>query len=218
MADKRQSKDVDQTVTDTANVVAQTPFQRMLRMMESEATAEVEENKFSGDDLNAILTAETEDALWDADERGPLNGQHLAACELALVDVSVKFSRGESDIVSPFQVADGRGGTRKMYLLVTAYRLSDAGEKSHLRLPAIGELFEFNTSARFLVAKIWSFYTKGYIDPDAGKVLECVIRETDLGGGQGVLKLRPMPRRAVRVDTDYGQSNEDVYAAAVDDE
>jgi hypothetical protein len=199
MPGKSQPKDVDQIVTEPSAVMQQTPFQRFIRAMESEAVMAADDDKFSGDDLNAILAASTEDEIWDADERGPLNAQHLAGCELALVDVTVKFSRDSSDeaIKSPFVTADGK----KMYLIVSAYRLSDAGEKSHLRLPAVGEFFEFNTSARFLVAKIWNFYTRGYIDADAGKSLECVIRETDLGGGQGVLKLRPMPRRVVRTET-----------------
>lgn len=199
MVSKRNSEEIDQTVTD-GMVTKTTPFQVMIRAMAIDATAD--EGTFVGDDLNGILTAETEEDIWDADERGPLNFQHLADCEIAVLGVSVKFSRGQrDDIQTPFVVNDGKT-TKKMYLLVTAVRLSDAGEKAHLRLPAVGEVFQANTSARFVVAKLWAFYTKGYISEETGKQLECVVKEIDLGDGTGVLKLRPMPRRVVRTVTE----------------
>jgi hypothetical protein len=202
MVSKSDKTEVDQTVTEPTTVSVQTPFEQMLRAMSMDAVAEIEAGKFSGDDLNAILTAKSEAELWDADERGPLNFQHLADCEIGIMDVHVKYSRGtSSDIVTPFVVKDDKGNDRKMYLIVSAVRLSDAGEKSHLRLPSVGEVFEANTSARFVVAKIWAFYTRGYINPDTGKTLECVVKEIDLGGDQAVLKLRPMPRRVVRTET-----------------
>lgn len=182
--------------TDAAEgtIIKQTPFQVMLRAMAMDATADAEDAKFTGDNLNALLTAESEDEIWDADERGPLNFQHLADCEIAIVDIAVKFSRGSnSEIATPF-VHDGK----KMYLLVTAYRLSDAGEKKLYRLPAVGEVFQANTSAQFVTTKLWAFYTKGYINPDNGKTLECVVKAVELGDEQSVLKLRPMPRRVVK--------------------
>lgn len=203
MAGKSQPRDGDLTVTEPSNVVKATPFQIMLRAMAMDATADAESNTFSGDDLNAILTAENESDIWDADERGPLNFQHLADCEIAIMDVNVKYSRGtNTEIQTPFIVKDDKGNSRKMYLLVKCVRLSDAGEKKHLRLPAVGEVFEANTSARFVAAKIWAFYIKGYINPDTGKTLECVVKEIDLGGDQAVLKLRPMPRRVVPTVTE----------------
>jgi hypothetical protein len=175
----------------------QTPFQRMIRHMEMDATMDVEEGRFSGDDLNEILSAETEEDLWAAGEAGPLNAQHLAGCELALTDLQVKYSRGESDIATPFVSGDGK----KMYFLITAHRISDAGEKAHLRLPKVGQDFQFNTSARFLAAKVWMFYSRGYFGGDSGKSFECAVHETDLGGGTGVLKIRPIPTRATRTET-----------------
>lgn len=200
MATKDKS-DRDLTVTEPSNLASPTPFQIMIRAMEMEATAD--EGTFAGDDLNSILAAESEEEIWDADERGPLNFQHLDGCELGIMGISVKFSRGvRDDIATPFVVTTpGRNGeskTKKMYLLVKAVRLSDAGEKTLLRLPAVGEVFEANTSARFVVAKLWAFYTKGYINPDTGRVLNCMVKATDLGDGQAVLKLRPMPNRSVR--------------------
>lgn len=196
MAAKSQSNE-EIAERETAGVSTKaTPFQKMLRAMDMEATADAEDAQFTGDNLNAILTAETEDEIWDADERGPLNFQHLADCEIAITDVRVKYSRGlNSEIQTPFITPDGR----KMYLLVTAHRLSDAGEKSWLRLPPVGEDFQANTSAQFVTTKIWHFYHLGYISE--GKALEAVVKEIDLGDNQAVLKLRPMPRRVIRTDS-----------------
>jgi hypothetical protein len=192
MASNRNSS-VTKTESAEGQITRATPFQSMIRQMGMTAEMEANESKFSGDDLNALLTAETEAEIWDADERGPLNFQHLADCEIQIVDISVKYSRAgqNGDMVSHFVTDDGK----KMYLLVTGVRISNAGEKTVLRLPGVGEEFQANTSARYVVAKLWAFYQKGYIDPDNGKRLECVVKATDLGDGQAVIKIRPMPRR-----------------------
>lgn len=175
-----------------------TPFQEMLRTMSLVAQQDQQTAGFSGDDLNAILSAETEEEMWEADERGPLNFQHLAGCEIAIIDLTVKYSRGGSaaSISTPFvahiEMPDGSTDTRKMYFLVKAVRVTGAGEKKLLRLPPVGEEFEANTSARFVAAKLWWFYSKGMIDSTRGKSLMCRVEETDLGDGTGVLKLKPL--------------------------
>jgi hypothetical protein len=175
--------------------VKPTPFALMVRAMANDATAS--EGEFSGDDLNAILAAESEEEMWDADERPPLNFQHLAGCEIAIIDFTVKYSRGGNDSIKTPFTYDGK----KMYILATCTRLSDAGEKSVLRLPPVGEIFQANTSARFVVAKIWKAMIMGLIDYRAGKSLECVVQVTDLGDGTGVLKLRPIPKRVTQSTT-----------------
>jgi len=184
--------------SENGNVVTKpTPFQIMLRAMSMDASAE--DSTFAGDDLNAILEATTEEEMWDADEQPPLNFQHLAGCEIGVIDFQVKYSRASrSDIATPFTVKDEKGNDKKMYLLVSCVRLSDAGEKPVIKLPAVGEVFQANTSARFIVAKLWKALTLGMINKETGKVLECMIQEIDLGDGTGVLKLRPMPKRTVR--------------------
>ena len=172
---------------------APTPFQMMIHAMSQVATADETEGRFSGDDLIAILTAETEEEIWEADDRPPLNFQHLAGCEIDIIDFQVKFSRGSSTIDTPFQTHDGR----KMYLLVSCQRLSRAGEKKLIRLPDPGEVFQANTSARYIVAKIWAFWAKGKIDPQTGASLRALVQEIELGGDQSVLKLRPLSPQPV---------------------
>lgn len=187
MAPKSDNTQVDQNVTEPAAVIQQTPVQRMIRVMEMEATADAETATGDNADLNAILGAETDEELWDADERPPLNAQHLAGCDVEILDVRVKYSRGNSDMGSTFVTSDGR----KMYLLVTAVRLSDPETKTAVQLPKIGEEFEFNTSARYLTTKLFQFYLRGKINRDNGTTLTAFIRATGLEEGQAVLKLRP---------------------------
>ena len=162
--------------------------------------ASAEDQTFTGDDLIGILSAETEEELWEADNRAPLNFQHLAGCEIGILGFDVKFSRAgnNSSIVTPFTWQDERGTDKKMYLLVSCVRLSDAGAKSIIKLPPVGEQFQANTSARYVVTKLWRAMTMGLIDEKTGKVLECMVEETDLGDGTGVLKLRPIPKRVMR--------------------
>jgi hypothetical protein len=187
MGAKSDNTQVDQNVTEPAAVIQQTPVQRMIRVMEMEATADAETATGDNADLNAILGAETDEELWDADERPPLNAQHLAGCDVEILDVRVKYSRGNSDMGSTFVTSEGK----KMYLLVTAVRLSDPETKTAVQLPKIGEEFEFNTSARYLTTKLFQFYLRGKINRDNGTTLTAFIRATGLEEGQAVLKLRP---------------------------
>jgi hypothetical protein len=187
MAAKSDNTQVDRNVTEPSAVTMQTPVQRMIRTMEMEATADAETATGDNADLNALLSAESDEDLWDADERPPLNAQHLAGCDVEILDVRVKYSRGNSDMGSTFVTSEGK----KMYLLVTAVRLSDPETKTAVQLPKIGEEFEFNTSARYLTTKLFQFYLRGKINRDNGTTLTAFIRATGLEEGQAVLKLRP---------------------------
>lgn len=193
MARSSQSAEVDQTVTKNGGTVTTSPFRQMLNAMALSATLEDETSAFSGDDVNDILTAKSLDEMWDADERGPLNFQHLAGCDLGITDFHVKWSRGNNDqMATPFIVEDPKTRTnRKMYLLVDLFRTSDEQDNNSVKLPTVGERFQVNTSARFVAAKIWRAGMLGEIDAEQGKTLFCYVRSTDLGGGQAVIKLRP---------------------------
>lgn len=182
-------------------VKAPTPFQIMLRAMANDASAE--DGNFGGDDLNAILSAETEEELFESDERPPLNFQHLSGCEIAVLSFDVKFSRSNNtSIQTPFIWRDERGNEKKMYLLVKCVRISDAGtKKSVIKLPPVGEVFTANTSARFVVAKLWRAMVLGLLDENRGITWECTVQETDLGDETAVIKLRPIPKRSVSSTT-----------------
>lgn len=191
MAGKRQSGELDQTVTEPTSIAPATPFYRMVRAMDMEATADEESNFLALESVNAILSAEEDADIWDADERGPLNFQHLAGCDIRITDVHVKYSRSTT-INTPYAVTDDHGATKKMYLLVTVVRTSAETEMPLIRLPEPGEAFQVNTSAQFVVPKIWAFYVKGRINPDNGASLAAYVKSIPLDdSGQKVIKLRP---------------------------
>lgn len=205
MAQKSNPATRDQSVTEPTAIQAPSAFQQMIRAMEMDATADTEQTGFTGDDLIPLLTADTDEDIWEADERGPINFQHLAGCDIKVTRITVKFSRKGSDIETPFvfrgEDRQGHPIIKKMYLMVNLTRLTDSQDNKILNLPAPGEPIQANTSARFVVGKLWAFYTKGRIDPDRGAFLECRVRATDLGDGQAVLKLRPLSQKPATAET-----------------
>lgn len=172
------------------------PVRRMLNAMAMDATMD-NDSAFTGDDILSILEADTEQEMFEADQQGPLNFQNLSNCELAIYDVSVKYGRGGNDESIKTMFIDPETG-KQMYLMVTAARISDAGGTRERTLPSIGEQFQANTSARFVVAKLWWLTTHGKIDRDAGISYEVLVSPTDLGSGQSVIKLLPVPKRSVQ--------------------
>jgi hypothetical protein len=197
-----QSVMLDDTMT--GEVTGPTPFQLMLRAMESDATMAAEDDGFSGDDLNAILSAETEEEMFDAADRGALNLQNLAGTELQLMDITVKYSRGESDIATPFQVPARDGEpAKKMYLLVTACRISDIQDNGLMRLPKVGEVFTFNTSARQSTAELWWLYTHGKVDASNGVSYQVFVKSVPLDGGKAVIKLKRIQGRSVQASAPF---------------
>lgn len=191
------SKDTDKEVAATmeGTIARTSPVRRMLNAMAMEATMNSGE-QFNGDDILSILEAETEQEMFEADQQGPLNFQHLSDCEIAVYDVSVKFGRGNSGEEIKTMFVDPETG-KQMYLWVTAARISDAGNKSTIKLPDVGEQFQASVSARYVVAKLWWLSTHGKIDRDSGTSYEVKVDSTDLGGGQAVIKLLPVPKRSV---------------------
>ena len=176
--------------TSVENVVNPSAIQLLIRRMEMTAEYEEANVQFRGDDINSILEAETEEEMWEADSRGPLNGKDLEDCELIIHNIVVKFSRkGVEDMQSVFTTEDGR----QLYLLVESTRISEAGNKTRIRLPVVGEQFTWNTSARFIVAKL-DWLSRHDLIPGA----EVVVKAIDLGGGQSVLKLAKVSQRIVR--------------------
>jgi hypothetical protein len=190
MAAKNNQSPVIPSDQNYPNVKPKTPFQIMLRAMANDATAD--DGTISGDDINEILAAETLAEMWEADVRPPINFQHLAGCDLAVIDFAVKFSRGGDDMLTPFTWTNERGEVKKMYIIAECMRLSEASDKPLLRLPPVGQTFSANTSARFIVAKLWRAMTLGELDYSAGKILECRVEEIELSGTTAVLKLRPL--------------------------
>lgn len=191
--DKDQAND-DQTAAVeeiiTAEVETLRPSQRavleLLSSLENIATEDTDENGFMGDDIASILLAENEQEMWEGDELPRLNAKVLSGCQLDVYGFEVKFSNSpeiESALIGPVS-------RKKMYLLVKSARLNNAGNSNLYKLPEVGEEFVWNTSARFIVAKLFWLRSRGRFDD--GRTVHAQIVGTDLDGAKRVEKLKPM--------------------------
>lgn len=195
MAAQKQSRRDNSVTTVDGQAREILPYQRMITAMAHNATEATGNDAFTGDQLSAIWEAETEDDLWDADMQPPMSGQHLAGCELRFHDLAVKFSNSNNDFDTPYVAPDGK----KFYILVTAERISDAGKYvRRIKLPAVGERFMFNTSAAWLTAKLYTFWSRGSFGN--GKSMDGMIQATELSEGE-VLKLARLASRTVQAET-----------------
>jgi hypothetical protein len=174
---------------DKSNAAAKRPnsetpnwFISLIARMELEASSD-DESFMSPmiTSMEKILQAESEEAMWDSDELDQTGGRDLNDVEQQILEYDIKFSARESDIKSAFVDSHGRG----MYLLIRSARLDN------------GEEFVWNTSAPLLVGKIlWL--------SDHGKLpAQVVIRSTELGGGRKLLKLKPVPKRAIQTEAPF---------------
>src|ERR1700747_2395178 len=96
----KQSQDVD-TPAGNGAVSTPTPFQRLRRRMAEMAIMETASGRPSGEDINAILTADSEEEMWDADELDKYNAQKLSGCDLQATYLEVRFGDGNTEIETP---------------------------------------------------------------------------------------------------------------------
>jgi hypothetical protein len=187
--------DVEEIIN--ADAATLRPSQRavleLLSWLENIATEDTAESSggFFGDDIAAILMAEDEAAMLEADELPRYNAKVLSGCELAIYGIESKFS-DSPEIVSGLI---GPQTHRKMYLLVRAARLNSAGNGNVYKLPEIGDEFVWNTSARFIVAKLYWYAIRGRFDN--GGSVRMRIEGTDLGAGKSVEKLKALDAPAM---------------------
>lgn len=164
----------------------------MLLWMENIATEDTGEvaGGFFGDDIAAILTAPDEATMLDADELPRFNAKVLSGCALELFGIDVKFSDSadiESGLIGPHN-------GRKMYVLVRAVRLG-GGNGNTYKLPEVGEEMVWNTSARFIVAKLFWYANHGYFDN--GRSVKVRIQGTKLDGQKTVEKIKALDSPAM---------------------
>jgi hypothetical protein len=164
-------------------------FALLVRKMGQIATMDEANPSITGDDIIPILEADTEEEMWDADERPQYNAKLLSGCVIQVYGIEVKFGTGDNtDIKTPF--VDPESG-RQMYLLVHSARLTVAGEKKEYRLPEVGELFTWNTSARNIVGKLMWMLNHGWFDPGHAPV-QFRIEGTPLQGGKSIEKIKKL--------------------------
>jgi len=171
------------------------PYQRalleMLTRLEDIATEDTGGTRYVGEDLFNILSAASLEEMWEGDELPGYNAKILSGCNLIIYGVDVKFSRqneGDEEISS---ILIGPKSKRKMYLLVHSARIDNAATHARTyRLPEPGDDFTWNTSARYIVAKLFWLLSHGYFDGD--KSFSCRIQGTALGAGKTVEKLKEL--------------------------
>lgn len=174
-------------------VIPPTLFQSLLRKMSLDAEIDAAENRGNSATLatvERILTAETDEDIWNAGDLANIGGRNLVDVEMTVYDFAVKYGNRD-DVESIF--TDGTG--RKYFLLVTAVVNSiPADDPQEFNRPPLelGQEIVFNTSAPDIVPKLYAFRDRERFP------LECVIRALDLGGGKHYLRLKPVPKRAVR--------------------
>lgn len=195
-------------VTDTATgaVIAPNAFQKLIIKMAGMATLEEGNKTPSGLDIIPILEAETEEEMWDADERPGWNAKLLSGCAIQIYGFEVKFSASAEDneITTPFIDPASK---RQMYLLIESARINRSGEKKEYNLPDVGERFTWNTSARNIVGKLFWMLDHGWFDtsPAGGaKAIMLRIEGTKLpgSGNRSVEKLKPLDTAPVNASAE----------------
>lgn len=187
----------DTATTDSnAEVARLTPFQAFIRHMEGMAILDESQSRVAGDNVVAILNAENEEDMWDADDLALFNAQKLSGCELQVTSFEVRFGSSDGDIVTPFTTADGK----QMYLLVHSFRLSEKTDRKDVKLPKVGEEFTWNTSASNVVGKLFWMLRNGWFDNGSphGPV-QFRIEGTKLSGGRTVEKLKKIENGPITI-------------------
>lgn len=190
MADKATSGDM---AAKTGTVTNPTAFQRLIRQISLEAEIDSAESKGSAATIatvERIMNAENDDDIWNAGDLANIGGRNLVDVEMTVTDFTVRYGNRD-DVESVFTDQNGR----KFYLLVTSTIIGiPATDPSEFGRPplAIGDEIVWNTSAPDIVPKLVSFRDRNKFP------LDCVIRALDLGGGKHYLRLKPVPKRAVR--------------------
>lgn len=185
------SKQMDQSVKD-GTVKTPTVFDRFISQLSMTAEIDAAENTGNAATLSTverILSAEGDD-IWNAGDLANIGGRNLVDVEMTVTGYTVRIGNRD-DVESIFTDRNGR----KMYLLIssTVIGIPATDPQEFGRPPLeIGQEIVWNTSAPDVVPKLVAFYNRDKFP------LDCVIRALDLGGGKHYLRLKPVPKRAVR--------------------
>lgn len=190
MAEKATSVD---TPGKAGQIQSPTAFSRLVRQLSLEAEIDSAESKGNASTIQTverILTAENDEDIWNAGDLANIGGRNLVDVEMTVTDFTVKYGNRD-DVESVFMDDNGR----KFFLLVQAAIIgipsTDAQEFGRPPLE-IGQEIVWNTSAPDIVPKLVAFRDRNKFP------LDCVIRALDLGGGRHYLRLKPVPKRAMR--------------------
>ncbi len=147
------SSDVDTTASGT--ISGPNPHERFIASLQARAEREGTTIGYdaSMSAIDRIITAETADAVWDADEGGTVSGQAMVDIELRVHSITAAKSDDKYD------------ATLGVFINIKATRL-DTGDEVTI-----------NTGADKVVTKLVKFESMGMFP------LECVIRGIDTRAG-----------------------------------
>jgi hypothetical protein len=153
-----------------AGEVAIKPHEQFIQYLAMRAESEAQTRGFeiAASQMDKLLSAEDEAALWEADNIGTINGMDAAGIEIQVHSIS--FAKSADEFDAPLGV----------YALIKAQRLSN------------GEEILINTGSPLIITKLYAFERAGRLP------LECKVEALKIAGGNTVLKLRPIPVRAVQ--------------------
>jgi hypothetical protein len=148
-------RETGMTDSTPGTIITVKPHQRFVESLQrqAEANALVHGAEVSLSQVDRILTAETKQDIWDADEGGTVSGQDMIDVELEIRDYTVLPSSDEYDT------------TLGVYVNIQAVRL-DTGEEIIV-----------NTGADKIITKLAAFKAKGFLPIGA------VIRGVSTRGG-----------------------------------
>lgn len=131
----------DNVQEQTGTTIAVKPHQRFIQSLQRQAedNAATHGREVSVNQIDKILTAETEEEIWNADEGGTLSGQDMIDVEMEIQDYVVLPSGDEYD------------ATLDVYINITAVRL-DTGEEVIV-----------NTGADKIITKLAVFKARGML-------------------------------------------------------
>jgi hypothetical protein len=201
----------------SGTVTAPKPYQIMIREMAAIATLEAAEARFQGDDIDKILLSDDETEMWESDELSVINAKMLSGCSFEILSLEVKYGTGDSEDIQTIFV--NPENNRQMFLLIRSTLLDKSNAKKEFRagLPEIGEEFTWNTSARYIVAKLWWMLKHGWFDSGHSPV-QVTIEGTGLTGGRSVEKLKPLKVATVIQQRNNPTQDEDNLDAKLDAE
>jgi hypothetical protein len=166
------------TTTDVAakegTVIEPKPHDRFVANLKARAVAAQGDDgkkrsfEIAASQMDKILTAETEEDIWDADEGGTVSGKDFT--DIAIEINGYELTESDDKYDSPLGV----------YVNINATTLQKAKGYD------VGEIVIINTGATLIITKLEAFRSKGLIPG-----LRCIIKGTEAKNGT-VLKLRPL--------------------------
>lgn len=160
------------------------------RAQETGANSKDLAQAISARNMHAIFAAETEEDIWAAGTGGAVQGRDAVGLELEIHDfrpvVSARVFDGEDE------------ATRKGYY-VSCDAVVIGGPADVLRKldVSVGDEIAFQTGADDVEYRLRAMEVRGFLNPAEGKFIRARVKGIDTASGNTVLKLEPIPVRAV---------------------